>query len=264
MDCRGCFPRLSDYDPYAGIPLTRSFVVKSNCEHMKTYRAEAWSLIRRLRKWRFAPLWACLLILITAGLINLWITKSARSQTFKSLNRVPANDVGLVLGSSARVAGGYVNLHFRNRVEAAAKLYHAGKIKHLLLSGDNHASSYDEPTDMKDALLKLGVPRSAMTLDYAGFRTLDSILRAKTVFGLNKLTIVTDDFHSHRALFISRSYGVDAVAFCSKPIPAKFSESTRTREWFARVKAFLDIYALRTQPRFYGPKVEIFIEPYES
>jgi SanA protein len=221
-------------------------------------------MIRVLRRLRWKPVWACLLVLLTFSLINLWITRSAKSRTFNRLDQLPANDVGLVLGSSARVRGGFPNPHFQNRVEAAAKLYQAGKVKHLLLSGDNHTASYDEPTDLQDALLKLGVPRSSMTLDYAGFRTLDSIARAKTVFGLSRLTIITDDFHSQRALFISRSYGVDAVAFCSKSVPFKYSSSTRMREWFARIKAFLDVYALRTQPKFYGPKIEIIIEPYQS
>jgi SanA protein len=90
------------------------------------------------------------------------------------------------------------------------------------------------------------------------------VARANTVLGLSRLTIITDDFHSQRALFIGRSYGVDAVAFCSKSVPFKYSSSTRMREWFARVKAFLDVYALRTQPKFYGPKIEIIIEPYQS
>jgi len=226
--------------------------------------AEVALMMRLFGRLRWKLVWFCLLIPLTPALINFWITQSAKQRIFNTPNAIPPNDVGLVLGASARVGGGYVNPHFRNRIEAAAKLYHAGKIKHLLLSGDNHVAGYDEPTDMKDALLELGVPRSAMTLDYAGFRTLDSIVRAKTVFGLNRLTIVTDDFHSQRALFISRSYGVDAVAFCSEPVPIEFSGSTRMREWFARVKAFLDIYALRTHPKFYGPKIEIIVEPYHS
>jgi len=172
-------------------------------------------MIRVLRRLRWKPVWACLLALLTIAPINLWITRSAKSRTFNRLDQLPANDVDLVLGSSARVRGGFPNPHFQNRVEAAAKLYHASKVNHLLLSGDNHTASYDESTDLQDALLKLGVPRSSMTLDYAGFRTLDSIVRAKTVFGLSRLTIITDDFHLQRALFISQSYGVDAVAFCS-------------------------------------------------
>ncbi|MGE0130367.1 MAG: vancomycin high temperature exclusion protein [Blastocatellales bacterium] len=221
-------------------------------------------MVQRLRRLRWKPAWLCLLILLTTVLINLWITQSAKPRIYDDASKVPANDVGLLLGSSARVGRGHVNPHFRNRAEAAARLYHEGKVKHLLLSGDNHIASYDEPTDMKDALLELGVPRSAMTLDYAGFRTLDSIARAKSVFGLNRLTIITDDFHSQRALFLSRSYGVDAVAFRSEPVPLEYSATTRMREWLARVKAFLDVYALRTQPRFYGPRVEIIIEPYHS
>ncbi len=221
-------------------------------------------MAQKLRRLRWKLVWLCLLILLTTALINLWIMQSAKPRNFDDVSKVPANDVGLLLGSSARVGSGHVNPHFRNRVEAAARLYHEGKIKHLLLSGDNHIAGYDEPTDMKDALLELGVPRSAMTLDYAGFRTLDSIARAKSVFGLSRLTIITDDFHSHRALFLSRSYGVEAVAFLSKPVPLEYSRMTRMREWLARVKAFLDVYALRTQPKFYGRKIEIILEPYHS
>jgi SanA protein len=152
-----------------------------------------------------------------------------------------------------------VNPHFQNRIEAAAKLYHNKKVKHLLVSGDNHVAGYDEPTEMRDWLLKLGVPDSAMTLDYAGFRTLDSVARAKNVFGQTRLTVITDDFHAQRALFLSRSYGIDAVAFLSEPVPLKYSRSTRMREWLARVKAVLDVYALHVGPRYSGPKIEIAI-----
>src|SRR5262245_21837929 len=128
-----------------------------------------------LKRLRWKPILACLLILLTVPLINLWMIWSAKSRTFNRLDQIPVNDVGLVLGTSARMRSGFHNLHFQNRVDAAAKLYHAGKVKHLLLSGDNHTAGYDEPTDMQDALLKLGVPSSSITLDYAGFRTLDSI-----------------------------------------------------------------------------------------
>jgi SanA protein len=221
-------------------------------------------MIERLKQLRWKLVWACLAILLSTALINLWITQSAKPRVFHSLGDLPANDVGLVLGASPRAGGGFTNPHFQNRLEAAAKLYHGNKVKHLLLSGDNHIAGYDEPTEMRDALLNLGVPSTAMTLDYAGFRTLDSVVRAKAVFGQTRLTIITDNFHAQRALFLCQNYGIDAVAFCSKPVPLKYSGATQMREWMARVKAFLDVYALRTEPRFYGPKVEIIIEPTHS
>ena len=94
--------------------------------------------------------------------------------------RLPLNDVALVLGTSKSTPyGQFDNPHFTHRMEAAAALFHAGRVRHLLLSGDNGSRGYDEPSDMKKALLALGVPASALTLDNAGFRTLDSVVRAK-------------------------------------------------------------------------------------
>jgi len=218
-------------------------------------------MLDRFRKIRWKAAWLGLLILLVPVAINVWMVRSGAARTFSDPAGLPVNDVGLVLGASARTFGGYANPHFQARVAAAAKLYQAGKVKHLLLSGDNHVKGYDEPSDMKEALMKLGVPESAMTLDYAGFRTLDSVARAKAVFGQTRLTVITDDFHVSRALFLCRAEGIEAVAFCSDAVPLKDSGKTRMREWLARVKAWLDVYVLQTGPRFYGPPVEIKIAP---
>lgn len=218
-------------------------------------------MLERFKKLIRVLLLLALLSLLSAIAINSWIVRSGAPKTFTDPANLPVNDVGLVLGASARVGDGYANPHFQARVTAAARLYHAGKIRHLLLSGDNHVKGYDEPSDMKDALAKLGVPETAVTLDYAGFRTLDSVARAKAVFGQSKLTIITDDFHVQRALFLCRAFDIDAVAFCSEKVPEKYSGGTRMREWLARVKAWLDVYLMRTQPKFYGPPVEIRIVP---
>lgn len=191
---------------------------------------------------------------------NLWIAFRARGRVFTYVQELPGNDVGLVLGTSARGPGGWANPFFANRIAAAAELYHAGKVKHLLLSGDNRRAGNDEPTDMRNALAKRGVPESATTLDYAGFRTLDSFARARDVFGVTKLTIITDDFHVERALLLARHYGIDASAFPSKPVPFEWSKKTRLREVAARCKALLDLYVLRTKPHFLGPRVTLPME----
>ena len=132
-----------------------------------------------------------------------------------------------------------------------------GKVKHLLLSGDNRRKDYDEPTDMKLALLAQGIPESAMTLDYAGFRTLDSVVRARKVFGQTRVTLITDDFHAPRAVFLARHTGLDAVAFSAGPVSLKSSARSRVRELGARVKAVLDIYVLHTRPRFLGAPIVV-------
>src|SRR5262245_61874620 len=161
------------------------------------------------RKKRIAIATVALAILFAALVagINIWVVRSGDARVFCQISTLPVNDVGLVLGTAPTVKSGRANLHFRNRIAAAADLWRAGKVKHLLLSGDNHISTYDEPTAMKQALIALGVPERVMTLDYAGFRTLDSVVRAREIFGQTRLTLITDDFHAHRAVFLARHSG---------------------------------------------------------
>jgi SanA protein len=139
-------------------------------------------------------------------------------------------------------------------MEAAAKLYQSGKVRHLLVSGDNHVIGYDEPTDMRDALAAAGVPTNAITRDYAGFRTLDSVVRAQSVFGLTNFTIVTEEFHCPRALWIARQHGLNAVAFAAPDLLSKrWTLRVKAREALARVLCGLDLYVLKRQPKFPGP-----------
>ena len=124
---------------------------------------------------------------------------------YNTINKLPQNDVALVLGTSKYTVNGYQNPYFYYRIEAAAKLYQAKKVKHILVSGDNRLKSYNEPKEMQQALEKRGIPTKAITLDYAGFRTLDSVVRSKEVFGQKRITIVSQKFHNHRALFIANN-----------------------------------------------------------
>ncbi len=189
---------------------------------------------------------------------NLWVVGSTWSNVFDDAADLKVNDVALVLGTSAKVAPTQPNLHFQNRLKAAVELFKEGKVKHLLVSGDNATIWYNEPQDMKEALLDLGVPKDAITRDFAGFRTFDSIVRANKVFGLDTFTIVSDDFHVARAVFLARSEGLDVVAFPSE-VRLRLSWKARAREYLARVKAVLDVYVLGTEPKFPGPPEPIRI-----
>ena len=192
--------------------------------------------------------------------INAWMIFTAQRRIVHDVAQLPINDVALVLGTAPKLAGGkFKNPFFENRMDAAAELYHAGKARHILVSGDNRRKNYDEPTAMRDALMARGLPASALTLDYAGFRTLDSLARAKVVFQLTRLTIVTDEFHQPRALFLAQSSGLDAVGFPSRAVPFQWAKKTLVRELGSRVKAWLDVYILRTGPRFYGPALPITV-----
>jgi SanA protein len=115
--------------------------------------------------------------------------------------KIPYRRVALVLGCAEMVGGGHVNPFFENRIQAAARLYHANKVDYFLVSGDHRAASYDEPTAMKNHLVAEGVPADHIVCDYAGFRTIDSIIRAKKVFGLTKITVVSQKFHNERPFF---------------------------------------------------------------
>lgn len=200
-----------------------------------------------------------LLVLFFIWICNFWVEHSTKRQIFANLEKIPFNEVGLVLGTSKYLNGGYQNPYFYHRIEAAAQLYHAGKVKHLLVSGDNSLKSYNEPKQMQVTLMEKGVPESAITLDYAGFRTLDSVVRSKAVFGQQKITIISQKFHNQRAIFIANQRGVTAVGYNSKDVSFRLGIKIRLREYLARCKAILDIIILNKQPKFLGEKVYINI-----
>jgi len=197
-------------------------------------------------------------VLLVAG-CNLWIVGSTRGKVYSDVSQLPANRIALVLGTSHRTAAGGPNPFFHKRIEMAATLYREGKIEHFILSGDNSSRYYNEPLEMKKALEKQGVPSSAITLDYAGLRTLDSVVRSKKIFGQNKITIITQPFHSYRALFISQYYDMDAVAMVAEEPAFDTSLRVHLREYLARTMAVLDLYVFKTDPRFLGEKEEINI-----
>ena len=191
-----------------------------------------------------------LLIVLVFG-SHLWIARSSTGKLFSRLEDIPSREVALVLGTNPKV-NGRENLFFEYRMEAAAALWKSGKVKCLLLSGDNHTRGYDEPTAMRNALIARGVPDSVMTLDYAGFRTLDSVVRCKEVFGQKKIIIISQRFHNERALFIAKKNGVDAIAFNAQELSFGYSVKTSIREYFARTKCVLDLYVLNAAPKFLG------------
>jgi len=210
------------------------------------------------RLWR----WGISVGALVAGFIlvaNIWVIKSTSSGIFSNYNEIPSNPVGLVLGTSSRRSDGSPNPFFHNRMQAAAQLYSLGKIGHIIVSGDNRSRFYNEPLEMKRALIKLGVPDSAITLDYAGLRTLDSVVRSKEIFGQDHITIITQPFHSYRALFISRYYHIDAVALVADEPADEPAVTVYFREYFARAKAILDLYVLKVGPRHLGAKEPIAI-----
>lgn len=182
---------------------------------------------------------------------------STRSYVYHSITRIPKNKVALVLGTSKYSRNGNPNLFFKYRMEAAGRLYNQEKADHFIASGDNAYSYYNEPQDMKKALIAQGIPADKITLDYAGFRTFDSMVRSKKIFGQDSLTIITQGFHCYRALFIARFYDIEAIALASGGVPEGHSSLALYREYLARCKAVIDLYLLHKKPRFLGDPVII-------
>lgn len=194
-----------------------------------------------------------LIMIIMSHLTIEWYSSD---RTYSNIGEIPKNKVGLVLGTASRLVEGGVNPYYAHRIEATIKLFKAGKIDYVLVSGDNGTIYYNEPTTIKKDLVEGGIPEDKIFLDYAGFRTLDSVVRAKEIFGLNKVTIISQEFHNERAIYLASKKGLDAIGFNAQDISGNEAMKVHYREYFARVKVFVDL-ALNIQPRFYGEKIEI-------
>jgi len=188
-------------------------------------------------------IWASFSLVVFILICNLIIVESSENKIYFDIKHLPSNDVGLVLGTNKYVARGKENLFFKYRMEATARLFKEGKVKYLILSG-NKEQYYDEPNDMKKALTTMGIPENAMLLDTAGYRTFDSVVRCKEVYNQEKVTVISQNFHNARALFLCNHEGIDAVGFAAQDVPDGYSVRTLVREYLARPKAMMDVYML--------------------
>lgn len=213
-----------------------------------------------MKKWirRFVKLFGFLIILIV--LINVWIILSTQSQVYDSINQLPQKNVGLVLGTSHKLTSGDSNKFFHQRMELAAELYHSGKVKHLIVSGDNSTPYYNEPRNMKNDLINRGVPAEAIDMDFAGFRTLDSMIRCQKVFDQNDIVVITQTFHSYRALFIGNRHNISAVALVTEDFPMSVRFNVELRELLARTVAVWDLFIVNKMPKYLGDKQDIIIQ----
>lgn len=197
-----------------------------------------------------------LLALITVVSADYLVSKEAKN-CYNSIGEVAPAKVGLVLGTSKYVRSGNINQYYQYRLNATKQLFDAHKIEYVLVSGDNSTTSYDEPNTYKKDLIKMGIPEDRIILDYAGFRTLDSVVRAKEVFQEDNFILISQPFHNERALFIAKRKGIEAKGYNAKDVTYKYGFKTQLREKFARVKTCIDLFILNTQPKFLGEKITI-------
>ncbi|MCO6173644.1 YdcF family protein [Flavobacterium sp. NRK F10] len=197
-----------------------------------------------------------LLFVICTVVAYKTIQREAAPKVYGSVSEVPETQTALLLGTGKTLKSGQPNAYFFNRIEAVVALYQAGKIKNVIISGDNSRADYNEPEDMKQELMKRGVPEERIYLDFAGFRTLDSVVRCKEIFGQDQIIIVSQQFHNERAVYIAEHYGIKAIAFNAKDVNAYAGFKTQLREFLARDKVFID-FLCNVKPKFLGDKVVI-------
>jgi SanA protein len=185
------------------------------------------------------------------------IRRYARGKIFSDTASIPFNKVGLLLGTGKFMENGSLNPFYEYRIEAAAALMKSGKIKDLVISGDNSRKDYNEPEMMKQDLIKEGIDSNLIYLDYAGFRTFDSIVRLREIFSQTSVTVISQPFHNERAIFIAGKEDIHAIGYNARDVAGKPGIRIQLREKLARVKVFLDMLTHK-KPRYLGPKVTIF------
>jgi SanA protein len=201
--------------------------------------------------------YAVLLILLLGITCFLWIEFSARQFLYDELGPVPPCKTAIVLGTSQYLKDGSKNPYFTYRMDAAEKLFRSGKVRFLILSGDNRVNDYNEPKSMQQALMRRGLPDSCLVLDYAGLRTFDSMVRCREIFGQDSVIVVSQQFHNSRAAFISKRIGLICFGYNAQRVTTQQQWKISVREFFSRIKCVLDLYVLNTKPRHLGEKIKI-------
>ncbi|MBA2779995.1 SanA/YdcF family protein [Billgrantia kenyensis] len=199
-----------------------------------------------------------LLLFVSA---NLWVLGKTHARIEHDLPLCGPERVGIVFGTSHWTRSGVRNPYFDARINAASRLLRLGRVEHLLLSGDNRTRQYNEPITMWRDLRSQHVRDEDMTLDYAGFSTFDTLARARDVFGVEQVLLVTQKWHLPRALFIADALGLEARG-CSAPSrPVAGVWRLQAREWMARAATVGDLYLWGREPYFLGPLEPLNIAP---
>ena len=208
---------------------------------------------RRLLGFLLALVVVFCLVVAYANITAIW---ASRGRLFGDASQVPKCSVGLVFGTSDRV-NGRENLYFRYRIDAAVRIWKLAKLDTLIVSGDNRSRFYNEPEKMKQALVERGIPEERIVCDYAGLRTLDSVVRAKEIFGADQMLFISQQFQNERAIYIAKAHGIKAYGFNAQDVEAKAGLRTKIREVGARVKMWLDVNFLYTRPQHLGERVDL-------
>lgn len=201
-------------------------------------------------------IWGLIVSMAAIIVSEVMVKTVTKNHLYNSISEVPHKKVGLLLGTARWTLDGRKNLYYQYRINAAVELFNAKKIDYILVSGDNGTKYYDEPSTIKKDLIARGIPKNRIVLDYAGFRTLDSVVRANKVFVEDDFMVISQPFHNERAVFIAKAKGIKAIGYNARRVTHKFGIKVQIRERFARVKMMLDLI-FGVQPKFLGDKIVI-------
>ncbi len=196
---------------------------------------------------------AFLTVVIYANTTAVW---ASRGRLFDDAADLPNIRAALVFGTSSRFQG-RENLYFRYRMDATAEVWKSGKVEVIIVSGDNRTHFYNEPREMRQALIERGVPNDRIVSDFAGLRTLDSVVRAKEIFGADPVLFISQRFQNERAIYLAKANGIEAYGFNARDVGHQAGLKTRIREVGARVKMWLDVRFLNTRPRHLGDPIDL-------
>jgi len=212
-----------------------------------------------LRKLIVKKFFKIVLYLSVAGLIavlsvNYHITSSTKKYIHYSLKKFPKNDVGIIFG--AGINGNQPSKYLKDRLDAGILLYKAKRINKILLSGDNGREEYDELTVMKNYCYQHGVDTTKIYIDYAGFDTYSTMYRAKHIFKIKKATLISQEYHLNRALYIGRNLGIKSAGYSANKGEYSGYNYVKFREYLSRFKSFFDVFRNR-EPKFLGNSIDI-------
>lgn len=212
--------------------------------------------MKKIKRFLLALILLLALTLLLIYYCDQRVHAAAEGKTYSEAAQLPHHHVGLLLGTAKYLKSGAVNPYYSYRINAAETLLKLNKINYLVISGDNSRKDYNEPEMMRSDLIATGIDSSRIYLDYAGFRTFDSMIRLREIFSQDTVTVISQKFHNERALYIAKREGITAIGFNAQDVNAAAGMRTQLREKLARVKVFAD-YLFQTKPKFLGPKVNI-------
>jgi SanA protein len=193
-------------------------------------------------------------VLLFIVICNVLVVANARGKIYDDAETVPHYKYGLLLATSPITPTGGHNFYFDNRIKATDELYKAGKVDYIIASGGDYTKTQkigcDEPTAIRDSLMARGVPENRIIMDYEGVRTLNSIVKAKYVYGVDSVLIISQKGHNQRSIYLAEHYGLNAVGYNALPSHIRRNRiKNNIRECFARVKMFFDLWTDR-KPTF--------------